>query len=180
MAEMVRTEPGVADLDAIADCIALDVPDAARQRVRRVFDHVEQLAAHPDSGSKPSELKGWRYRQLVNRRAGSSSVTIAVTSTSTSCTSCARNNSCARSDWAGPLERDRVERRLRHRTAEHLHGLLATPAPAGRTYSSNTARSSVGAIVSPFSARSASAKNFSMRGSPFGSGLVVKLGCAAS
>lgn len=67
MAEMVRTEPGLADLDAIADCIALDRPDAARQRVRRVFDHVEQLAAHPDGGSKPSELKGWRYRQWVEQ-----------------------------------------------------------------------------------------------------------------
>ena len=65
MAEIAWTEPAVADLDAIADYIALDMPDAARQLVRRVFDHVEQFAAHPDSGSKPSELKGWRYRQLV-------------------------------------------------------------------------------------------------------------------
>jgi toxin ParE1/3/4 len=65
MAEIAWTEPAVADLDAIADYIALDKPDAARQLVQRVFDRVEQLAAHPDSGSKPPELKGWRYRQLV-------------------------------------------------------------------------------------------------------------------
>jgi len=52
-------------LDAIADYIALDNPDAAKQFVRKVFAHVEQLRAHPKSGSKPRELKGWRYRQIV-------------------------------------------------------------------------------------------------------------------
>ena len=55
----------MADLDAIADYIALDDPAAARQLVQRVFRHVAQLEAHPDSGSKPAELKGWRYRQIV-------------------------------------------------------------------------------------------------------------------
>jgi plasmid stabilization system protein ParE len=33
--------------------------------VQRVFAHVEQLAAHPNSGSKPPELRGWRYRQII-------------------------------------------------------------------------------------------------------------------
>jgi plasmid stabilization system protein ParE len=33
--------------------------------VQRIFDHVDQLAIHPDSGSKPPELKGWSYRQIV-------------------------------------------------------------------------------------------------------------------
>lgn len=65
MAEIIWTEPALGDLDAIADYIALDNPDAARQLVQRVFRHVEQLAAHPKSGSKPQELKGWRYRQIV-------------------------------------------------------------------------------------------------------------------
>lgn len=65
MAEVVWTEPALSDLDAIADYIALDNPDAARQLVRRIFQHVEQLADHPQSGSKPAELKGWRYRQIV-------------------------------------------------------------------------------------------------------------------
>jgi plasmid stabilization system protein ParE len=65
MAEVVWTEPALADLDAIADYIALDDPDAAKQLVRRVFRHVEQLARHPKSGSKPPELRGWRYRQIV-------------------------------------------------------------------------------------------------------------------
>lgn len=65
MAEVVWTEPALSDLDAIADYIALDKPDAARQLVRRVFQHVEQLSDHPKSGSRPPELKGWRYRQIV-------------------------------------------------------------------------------------------------------------------
>ena len=47
MAKVVWTEPALSDLDAIADYIALDKPSAAREFVRRVFAHVEQLAAHP-------------------------------------------------------------------------------------------------------------------------------------
>ncbi|MGH8244737.1 MAG: type II toxin-antitoxin system RelE/ParE family toxin [Steroidobacteraceae bacterium] len=65
MAEVVWTEPALSDLDAIADYIALDNPDAARGLVQRVFQHVDQLATHPRSGSKPPELRGWRYRQIV-------------------------------------------------------------------------------------------------------------------
>lgn len=65
MAEVTWTEPALADLDAIADYIALDNPAAARKLVRRVFQHVAQLADYPKSGSKPQELLGWRYRQLI-------------------------------------------------------------------------------------------------------------------
>lgn len=65
MAEIIWTDPALNDLDAIADYIALDNPEAPRQWVQKVFRHVEQLAHHPKSGSKPPELKGWRYRQIV-------------------------------------------------------------------------------------------------------------------
>ncbi|GLQ92594.1 type II toxin-antitoxin system RelE/ParE family toxin [Dyella acidisoli] len=65
MAEVIWTDPALSELDEIADYIALDNPVAARELVRRVFAHVEQLADHPESGSKPQELKGWRYRQIV-------------------------------------------------------------------------------------------------------------------
>jgi plasmid stabilization system protein ParE len=65
MAEIVWTEPALTDLDAIADYIALDDSDAARGLVRRVFQHVEQLADHPRSGPRPPELKRSRYRQIV-------------------------------------------------------------------------------------------------------------------
>lgn len=65
MAQVIWTEPALNDLDAIADYIALENPEAAKQLVQRVFEHAEQLADHPRSGSKPQELKGWRYRQIV-------------------------------------------------------------------------------------------------------------------
>ncbi len=65
MAEVVWTEPALSDLDAIADYIGLDNPQAARELVQRVFRHVGQLAEHPNSGSRPPELRGWRYRQII-------------------------------------------------------------------------------------------------------------------
>ena len=65
MAEVVWTEPSLSDLEAIADYIALEDPIAASELVRRVFDHVEQLEGHPESGSRPPELGRSRYRQIV-------------------------------------------------------------------------------------------------------------------
>ena len=65
MAELTWTEPALNDLDAMADYIAIDKPEAARQFVQRVFRHVEQLAEQPESGSKPKEFSGSRYRQIV-------------------------------------------------------------------------------------------------------------------
>jgi toxin ParE1/3/4 len=65
MAEVIWTEPALNDLDTIADYIALDNRDAAAALVRRVFAHVEQLQSHPESGSKPLELKRSRYRQII-------------------------------------------------------------------------------------------------------------------
>lgn len=66
MAQLIWTEPALADLDAIADYIALDDEPAAKRLVARVFDHVEQLIDHPESGSVPSELRPDKnYRQIV-------------------------------------------------------------------------------------------------------------------
>lgn len=65
MAEIVWTEPALSDLEAIADYIALENPVAAAELVRRVVAHAEQLADHPESGSRPLELKRSRYRQIV-------------------------------------------------------------------------------------------------------------------
>ncbi len=67
MAELIWTEPALQDLDAVADYIALDNPLAARRLVQRVFEHVAQLEAHPESGSHPPELRrsSRRYRQIV-------------------------------------------------------------------------------------------------------------------
>ncbi len=65
MAEIIWTEPALQDLDAIADYIALDDPVAAAGLVQRVFRHVEQLMEHPESGSRPPEMRQSRYRQIV-------------------------------------------------------------------------------------------------------------------
>src|SRR5215207_9646201 len=65
MAEVIWAEPALSDLDAIADYIALDNPEAARQLVQKIFEHVDHLGTHPRLGSRPPELKGWRYRQIV-------------------------------------------------------------------------------------------------------------------
>ena len=55
MAELIWTEPALQDVDAIADYIARDKPDAAQRLVRRVFEHVEQLRGQPESGSRLPE-----------------------------------------------------------------------------------------------------------------------------
>lgn len=65
MAQIIWTEPALSDLDAIADYIALDDPLAARNLVRKVFAHVEQLEKYPESGSRPPEMRRSRYRQIV-------------------------------------------------------------------------------------------------------------------
>lgn len=65
MAEIVWSEPALSDLDAIADFIALENRTAAAQLVQRVVAHVGQLAEFPESGSRPTELKRSRYRQIV-------------------------------------------------------------------------------------------------------------------
>ncbi len=65
MAEIIWSEPALSDLDAIADYIALENRAAAAELVKRIVDHVGQLADHPESGSRPRELKRSRYRQIV-------------------------------------------------------------------------------------------------------------------
>ena len=65
MAQVIWAEPALNDLDAISDYIALDNPTAASELVQRIFRHVDKLIIHPDSGSKPRELRGSRYRQIV-------------------------------------------------------------------------------------------------------------------
>lgn len=66
MAEIVWTEPAIADLDAIADYIAVENHAAARELVERVFEHAEQLARFPESGRLLPELgRQSRYRELI-------------------------------------------------------------------------------------------------------------------
>ena len=43
MAEVIWAEPALNDLDAIADYIALNNPEAARRLVQKIFEHVDIL-----------------------------------------------------------------------------------------------------------------------------------------
>jgi plasmid stabilization system protein ParE len=65
MVELIWSEPALQDLDAIADYIALDKPEAARNLVKRIFEKVDSLKRFPRLGSCPPELPGMPYRQLV-------------------------------------------------------------------------------------------------------------------
>ncbi|WP_306580932.1 type II toxin-antitoxin system RelE/ParE family toxin [Dokdonella sp.] len=66
MAQVVWTEPAVADLEAVADYIAIENPSAAGALIQRIIQHARQLADHPESGSRPRELGArTRYRQIV-------------------------------------------------------------------------------------------------------------------
>lgn len=65
MARLVWTEPALADLEAIADYIALDNPVAASGLVQRVFASVARLESFPSSGKRPPELPRTSYRELL-------------------------------------------------------------------------------------------------------------------
>ncbi len=65
MARLVWTEPALADLEAIADYIALDNPAAASRLVQRVFESVERLESFPSSGKRPPEMPRTSYREIV-------------------------------------------------------------------------------------------------------------------
>ncbi len=56
----------MADLNEIAEYIALDNPGSAAVLVKRMFDHVGKLAAHPKLGPRiPELLPISRNRQIV-------------------------------------------------------------------------------------------------------------------
>ncbi len=66
MAHLIWTEPALADLNEIAQYIALENPTAASLLVQQVFSAVERLEQHPASGKFPVELEGRRYREVVS------------------------------------------------------------------------------------------------------------------
>jgi toxin ParE1/3/4 len=65
MARLIWTEPALADLDAIAEYIALDDARAAARLVKKVFERVERLERFPNSGKRPAELAETPYREVV-------------------------------------------------------------------------------------------------------------------
>nr|MBF0221031.1 type II toxin-antitoxin system RelE/ParE family toxin [Desulfobulbaceae bacterium] len=65
MAQIIWTEPALADLNDIAEYIALDKLGAAKYLVKKVFSSVERLEDFPESGRVPLELMKSRYREVI-------------------------------------------------------------------------------------------------------------------
>ena len=65
MAKVIWADPALHDLDAIADYIAVENGEAARELIQRVLAAVERLQEFPRTGSFPEELRGLPYRQLM-------------------------------------------------------------------------------------------------------------------
>lgn len=65
MAQIIWTEPALLDLNAIAEYIALDKPNAASRLVKKVFSTTDRLEQFPKSGRKPPEFKKTRYLEIV-------------------------------------------------------------------------------------------------------------------
>jgi len=76
MAEVIWAEPALNDLDAIADYIALDNPEAARRLVQKIFEHVDHLESHLDSAQSRKRLKAGVIARLSSRPVASSTARI--------------------------------------------------------------------------------------------------------
>jgi plasmid stabilization system protein ParE len=65
MADVIWAETALDELDAVADYIALDNPNAAKNLVQTVVSKTRLLADFPEMGSTPNELASLDYRQLI-------------------------------------------------------------------------------------------------------------------
>jgi toxin ParE1/3/4 len=65
MARIEWSEIAVADVDRIAEYIALDDPVAAKNLVNSILDQVGLLANFPNMGQAIPLLKDTRYRELI-------------------------------------------------------------------------------------------------------------------
>lgn len=65
MAQVKWTEPALVDLDEIAEYIALDKQNAAKNLVREVLKSVKNLKQFPQAGRCPPELPESNYRELI-------------------------------------------------------------------------------------------------------------------
>ena len=65
MAELIWTLPCLENLDEIADYIALDNPEAAKNLIKKIFYETETFFEFPSSGNVPPELQGTSYRRIV-------------------------------------------------------------------------------------------------------------------
>ena len=64
MAEVIWTEPALAQLDAIADFIALDKPEPAAALVRKIFNLTDHLERFTRLGRRVPEFPHPAYHQV--------------------------------------------------------------------------------------------------------------------
>jgi len=64
MAEVIWTSPALDDLNGIVEYIAVSSITAAKNLTRKVFDKIERLESHPESGKRPLELSNLNYREV--------------------------------------------------------------------------------------------------------------------
>jgi toxin ParE1/3/4 len=64
MAELIWTEPALAQLEAIAEVIALDKPDAAAAVVQKVVEVTDRVVQFAKLGKKIPEFQHTNYRQM--------------------------------------------------------------------------------------------------------------------
>lgn len=64
MAEVVWTDPALAQLEAIAAYIGLDKPEAASAVVRRIFEVTDRVEGFVKMGRRIPEFRRSNYRQL--------------------------------------------------------------------------------------------------------------------
>ena len=65
MAKIIWTEPALGYLNAIADYIAKNNPDAANRLVRRMFESVDLLGQFPELGRRVPEMRKSGYREMI-------------------------------------------------------------------------------------------------------------------
>ncbi|MGR0278819.1 type II toxin-antitoxin system RelE/ParE family toxin [Marinomonas dokdonensis] len=65
MAEIVWTVPALNEIRAIADYISLSNQYAAEKLVANIFETIERLESHPESGKVPIEIPTLNYREVV-------------------------------------------------------------------------------------------------------------------
>ena len=65
MAEVIWTEPALANIDDIAEYIALHNIKAAKELVQRIFSKVERLEEFPESGKVPIEIENLNFREVI-------------------------------------------------------------------------------------------------------------------
>ncbi|MEI6895966.1 MAG: type II toxin-antitoxin system RelE/ParE family toxin [Psychromonas sp.] len=64
MAEVIWTSPALADLNEIAEYIAISNITVAKKLTRKIFDKISRLESHPESGKRPLELINLNYREV--------------------------------------------------------------------------------------------------------------------